>query len=142
MRKKVAGVVLAALVALGCGAWASTKAATARQSRPVVHVHRLPIRRTGVGSESLGTFAMHGWIYLKATCVGTGTFGVDYAATSSNDKDGASRACLDSNRKPTLKTGSNFGVYIHRAKIDVSAPAGMKWSVIVFEDRWTLDLRL
>ena len=112
------------LLGLGCSACGNgTHVVTVRQ--PLVH--RLPITRTGVGSESLGTFAMHGWLYVKATCVGTGKFGVCW------NKDGAYAACQNSRLKPTVKTASNFSVYSHRARIYVRAHAGMKWWVIVFE---------
>ena len=106
---------------------------TARHSQPVVVAHRLPIRRSGVGTESLGTFAMHGWLYMKATCLGTGKFEVSVTATSSKNGESSTPACLNSSRKPTLKSSSNFGVNVHRARIDIRAPADMKWSIIIFE---------
>jgi hypothetical protein len=104
---------------------------TARETYPKPSIvpaglQQLPIRRSGVGPESLGTFAVRGWLYIKATCVGTGKFGVWW------NKSGGDRRCLNSKRKPTVKIGSNDPVYVHRETISVHAPAGMKWTVIVF----------
>jgi hypothetical protein len=96
-------------------------------------LQQLPIRRTGVGSESLGVFAMHGWLYVKATCVGTGKFGIRIAATSSKNAMSTYPTCRNSTHKPTIEMSSNFAVDVHRAQITVSAPVGMKWTLIAFE---------
>jgi hypothetical protein len=100
----------------------------AKPSTVPAGLQQLPVRRSGVGPESLGTFAMpRGWLYIEATCVGTGTFGVWW------NKNGGDLACRNSRHKPTVKISSNFSVHEHRARIDVHAPVGMKWTVLVFE---------
>lgn len=91
-------------------------------------LQQLPLRRSGVGAEALGTFALtHGWLYIVATCVGKGKFGVWF----NRPELGVSAACLNSRQKATLRDVSS-GVTEHRARIDVDAPVGMKWTVVVF----------
>src|SRR5579863_7618098 len=132
MTRRNVGAVVAVILALACSACGSksdgaTAAPTITSAQPASALQQLPIRRSGVGPESLGTFAMHGWLYIKTACVGKGTFGVWW------NKNGADRACLDSRHRPTVETSSNFPVYDHSARIAVRAPAGMKWTIIVFE---------
>jgi hypothetical protein len=145
MRKVVGtvGVLAVGLACSACGAGlllngvasgSSSVTAVTTIERPLPAVplaHRLPIRRSGAGSESLGIFATHGWLYVKATCVGAGRFGIRFAAVSSKNAMTAHPACLNSRR--TVKFSSNIGVTVHRTRISVRAPVGMKWTIIVFE---------
>lgn len=104
--------------------------AYAKPSTVPTRLQQLPLRRNGVGPESLGTFATPhgGLLYVAATCVGKGTFGLWF----NRPELGMSNACLDSRHKATVK-GISSSLGEPRARIDVLAPAGMKWTVVVFE---------
>jgi hypothetical protein len=89
-------------------------------------LQQFPILRSGVGPETLGTFALtHGWLYAAATCLGHGTLGIWL------NKDGTSGACLNSTHLASVKSVSNFVDGTH-ARLEISAPAGVKWTVELF----------
>jgi hypothetical protein len=125
-------ITLAALSSSACGVTRTvtvTKTVTVTVTQAQPPLKHLPLRHTGVGPESLGTFALgHGFLYVAATCVGKGTFGV----WLNRPELGMSAPCLNSKRKATLKTTSD-GVSEPRARIEVDAPAGMKWTLVIFE---------
>lgn len=131
-------VVLASLALGGCGGSGGTgesRSATiiSHTGRPARGLHvdgSIPLRRSGTGSETLGTFQIHGWLVLRATCVGKGAFAVAYI--NGGNKDKASSACVNSSRQATLSTGSNFGKNFHVATIKViTATPDMRWTLSV-----------
>lgn len=88
-------------------------------------VQQLPIRRHGVGSTLLGVVVGRGSIYVKAWCLGTGTFAVDLGSSET------SAACPNSLKQPAAIEGeSSTGTsQPYRARIWVRAPAGMRWTL-------------
>src|SRR3954447_26186584 len=82
MKRKIAGAVLVVIAGLACSACGSFLLNGVRSGsgtetsmtvvQPLRMVHQLPLTRIGTGSESLGTFAVHGIVHIRATCVGNG----------------------------------------------------------------------
>ena len=92
---------------------------TVERSAPVVQ--RLPLSRLGTGSQSLGTFAVHGNLRVRATCVGTGKIKVSVKGPGGF---AIGPVPCQGNDKVALDAGSNDN---GRAEITVQAPAHMKW---------------
>ncbi len=90
-------------------------------------VQGLPIRRSGVGSTFLGIFAVRGTFYVKAECVGTGTFAVYFGS------GGTSSVCNKSLNKPAVIAGESGARRPYRTRIWVRAPAGMNWTLTAAE---------
>jgi hypothetical protein len=107
---------------------------TARKttSRPLTapaKVQRLPISRSGVGPALLGTFRVRRGLglYVKAACVGTGKFGVSWAGSST------SSICPNSWDKTAVDAGEFDDPQPQRVRIEVLAPAGMRWTITALE---------
>jgi hypothetical protein len=131
MKTRVVVSAVALVAGLGWTAHGNGGVATVGHSMPVVH--RLPVSHSGVGGRSFGTFALHGWLYIRATCRGTGKFEVELI--SPHWKVSASPDCRDLSRKHPLKWGSNFGVHHHLAQIEVRTGTHNKWSITIVKRR-------
>ncbi len=90
---------------------------------------RLPAHRRGVGSTFLGIFVVRGSFYVKASCLGAGTFAVYFGG------GGTSSVCPNSLRKPAVIAGESGDSRPSRVRIWVRAPAGMKWTLTAAEGR-------
>jgi hypothetical protein len=102
---------------------------TSRALTAPAKVQRLPISRSGVGPALLGTFRVRGGLglYVKAACVGTGKFGVSWGGSST------STLCPNSWDKTAVDAGEFDDPQPQRVRIEVLAPAGMKWTITALE---------
>jgi hypothetical protein len=130
MKRKATGAALAFLVGVACSGCGSTRAvslthlAAAHPATPAVH--QLPFTRIGTGSATLGTFAVHGNVRIRATCTGPGKFEVKFAQRNGSDGIGGVRCQGDDTL--AMNVGSNVGQRGGGpALITIHAPKHMKW---------------
>lgn len=98
-------------------------------------LHQLPLKRSGTGTESLGTFALHGNVRLRATCTGHGTVKIDFifATTSGDNRVGIGPARCQGNGTYAVNTVGNEGVNSHLARIEVEAPGNTNWRIDILD---------
>lgn len=143
MKRNVVGAVLVAIAGLACSACgsgfllngiasgSSAEAVTVVTQHvvplPPMHVvQRLPLSRTGTGSESLGTFAVHGNVRVRATCVGAGKIKV--TVSSRHGGFGVGPVPCKGNGTVALDIGSNYATpHGAPSRIMVQAPPHMRW---------------
>jgi len=124
VKRKVVVAVLVGIAGLACSACGSflLNGAPSR-SGPVAVVHQLPLTQIGSGSESLGTFAVHGIVHFRATCAGTGKIKVNLSGPREGFGIGPV-ACRGNNRLAINITSNSAS---GPTEITVDAPADVTW---------------
>jgi hypothetical protein len=137
MTRKVAGAVVVAIAALAgsaCGTSSVSDAIALKGPHYVVQirqvVRRLPLSRSGVGSELLGTFAVHGVVRMRATCVGRGTIEVDFSAGPHAGVAMSGEQCQGDNTL-AMNASNNPGVMGRPLQITVRVPPRTKWWIVI-----------
>jgi hypothetical protein len=90
-----------------------------------LHMRALPLSEIGAGGKTLGTFAVHGNVRIRATCIGAGKFKVRLAQNHGAAGIGGVR-CQGDNTL-ALNDGSNLGTTGKWVRITVHASKHMKW---------------
>ncbi len=99
---------------------------------PVQVVQRLPLSRSGTGSQSLGTFTVHGIVHIRGTCTGTGKIRVDFTVPHQGGE--LLGGHCKGNNTLALNWTSNVGTAGGPVQqIKVHAPAHTKWWVDIVD---------
>ena len=145
---KVLGAALVLAVGLACSACSSLFLAGAPSggsgqavttvTTPPETLQQLPLKRSGYGIESLGRFALHGNVHVRARCSGNGTVKIDFffpphSRHGAGGAVGIGPAPCQGNATYAINSVGNEGVNSHIAEIEVEAPASTKWRIDIVD---------